>query len=968
MKIRKPVHAFLILLPMIVLFAYCIAVTSEFVINERERTKNRLRIDGIEKVLDTLKADFANGIEDYSGRIGSVSDLMAYMLSKSMRYGQYTGRQTFEDGFVVQLVGKNIKYPAGQEQVENLDADMVAGEMTMVPAFIAGSNSKPEENVISSRKIGGNYYYIDVTSNDELLEDIINMIRMRETISEIEKSYGCRLFIVSMPDSSDEPLYFLTPPVFAVDPNLTPEDYGITKEILAKKPSVLSIDGVNTKSYYKLIHFFDLPYMVVILTSENAVDISTVTSVILFTLLTLMTAVCVILWLHWVQIYVRDNELHSSQVTLYKPREVRKRVIAVVTIGSLCIFILAVFFESLSNLNREAKSNRSALNTIMERVQDFSEDVSAFQQDKEKWAIYYLKHIADAFGDNPDLWTAECLERINAIIGSEYLMLFDENGGEIGASNGMIGYSLTETENLKSFSDLLKGIGVLTGKPEEDMITQRNAQMIGISVPYGHENKYGALILSMDVLNTWLDVDNRSFDDFLKDSTPAGNLCVVIDKSNSVVYFSSDPSYVTAILPGIQWNEGDPDDSDLDFYTVDNVHYYGAYDSNEIYVAYYLTDASFVGYRSFLYAFVISIGFAVIVTVVSSFMLGPYTKESFLANVRVQESNRIGDLIESDSLDALFEKNDDDSALNLKNRWNELIPSQKIRLFIQVMLGLLLLLGFIFIRNGSYTHNFGQRSTINFVLFGNWKRGLNLLGLAGSLIVIFAFVVFIYFKSVLLRIFCAVLEPKGETICRLAFSLLQYTAVLGALYLIMGFLGFNTSFQLTSVGIISLAISLGSKDIVADILAGIFIIFEGDFQVGDYVEIDGFTGVVREIGVRSTKVLGLGDNVKIIGNQNVKNVLNMSKMNTWLQLEFKLPSDVPLLEVEKLLESEMPAIGERIPEIISGPYYKGVWMITDFGKKVIHVSCECLERNSRIVRRKVNHEVIVLLESHGYKI
>ena len=70
-------------------------------------------------------------------------------------------------------------------------------------------------------------------------------------------------------------------------------------------------------------------------------------------------------------------------------------------------------------------------------------------------------------------------------------------------------------------------------------------------------------------------------------------------------------------------------------------------------------------------------------------------------------------------------------------------------------------------------------------------------------------------------------------------------------------------------------------------------------------------------------------------------------------------------EVEKLLEAELPEIGKRIPEIICGPLYKGVWAI-EMGKKVLHISCECQECHSRRVRRKLNHEVIVLLESNGF--
>ena len=93
----------------------------------------------------------------------------------------------------------------------------------------------------------------------------------------------------------------------------------------------------------------------------------------------------------------------------------------------------------------------------------------------------------------------------------------------------------------------------------------------------------------------------------------------------------------------------------------------------------------------------------------------------------------------------------------------------------------------------------------------------------------------------------------------------------------------------------------------------------------------------------------------------------MSKMNTWLTVELKIPSDIPLRDVEELLEKELPEIGKRIPEMISGPYYKGVWSI-EMGRKILHFSCECLEQHSRVVRRKLNHDVIVLLESNGYKL
>ena len=47
-------------------------------------------------------------------------------------------------------------------------------------------------------------------------------------------------------------------------------------------------------------------------------------------------------------------------------------------------------------------------------------------------------------------------------------------------------------------------------------------------------------------------------------------------------------------------------------------------------------------------------------------------------------------------------------------------------------------------------------------------------------------------------------------------------------------------------------------------------------KVGDIVEIDGFRGIVSNIGIRTTSITDTGDNVKIINNSAMKNILNRS--------------------------------------------------------------------------------------------
>ena len=78
--------------------------------------------------------------------------------------------------------------------------------------------------------------------------------------------------------------------------------------------------------------------------------------------------------------------------------------------------------------------------------------------------------------------------------------------------------------------------------------------------------------------------------------------------------------------------------------------------------------------------------------------------------------------------------------------------------------------------------------------------------------------------------------------------------------------GVDTTTLLASAGILSIAISFGAKELVSDILSGLFIIFEGEFRVGDIIKVGDWRGAVVEIGVRTTKVEDGSQNIKVIRN------------------------------------------------------------------------------------------------------
>ena len=80
---------------------------------------------------------------------------------------------------------------------------------------------------------------------------------------------------------------------------------------------------------------------------------------------------------------------------------------------------------------------------------------------------------------------------------------------------------------------------------------------------------------------------------------------------------------------------------------------------------------------------------------------------------------------------------------------------------------------------------------------------------------------------------------KGVTASKLLNSFIKYAVAIIAVLAVLSAAGVDTATLVASAGILSLVIGLGAQSLIADIIAGLFTIFEGEYQVGDIVVIDG---------------------------------------------------------------------------------------------------------------------------------
>lgn len=95
--------------------------------------------------------------------------------------------------------------------------------------------------------------------------------------------------------------------------------------------------------------------------------------------------------------------------------------------------------------------------------------------------------------------------------------------------------------------------------------------------------------------------------------------------------------------------------------------------------------------------------------------------------------------------------------------------------------------------------------------------------------------------------------------------------------MILSELGLDIMPILTGAGILGLAIGFGAKDLVANMISGLFILIEDQYTEGDKVKIAGLEGTVQKIGLRTTTLIDKEGIEHIIPNEQIKIVSNLSK-------------------------------------------------------------------------------------------
>lgn len=966
---KKEIMVYTVIAVLLVLAGIIMFRMESNVLLKKEQEDDRMKLDAVCEVVRYAESAREVSRASFEKHLQQHIRFMAATLSADMAEGGYQGRKLFSDGAVVQIRDGKVIWPEGMPVgfPEISEADIREGRRvnTEIPVLTADGEAPAGRLMIQAGKIADDWYYVDWTDESELLEDQYAFLRDEAFLKIAEESFGGTLLLVSSEDSSLPLLYQSkgSPDVRSA------AELGFTPEIIAEQRAEVNVKGERSLCTYATIDgsAATLIYVqpVSIVQHRAILHVSMTMTVALILLVTMNH------YIFAVRRYIRKNRLSAPMLKRYRPKSFRRIIIMAGLTGAVVVFLLTSVFQTMDALHVRSVNGAKSMNRLFEYLQETVMSRAAYDLDQEAdWYVYTGERLADVIARHPENGSGEKLQEYCDMLGIDFIMLFDSNGEETASNADYSGFTMDDGlgENSSDFRRLLRGIPSVVHDVSTDKTTGLTRQMIGVTMPLASasgKTKHGALVMALVPEQLVLETANISRQ--LRSLSREDSLCLFTDKETGKILYTGDENLRGKTVFEIGLTEKGNQDGFTDFATIRGKSCYVTLVSQKSVNFCFISDSASL-FSNTLPAAALAVAAYLLPLIFSCLIsMRGYDAEPFRKMDQALPEDAEKEEKRSRNYSELLI-----SRGKYENKWEDSTPEKQANFILRLDVLLMVLLPALFflsIRDDS----FGGGSLLRFILYGDWMRGLNMFSVCGVVIVITLGFLILVLCNGLLSMIAGFCGRGGETICRLLYSLCRYVVALTILYYVFEYIGLSLSTYFASLGMVSLAISLGSRDMVADIVAGIMILFERQFQVGDTVDLDGCNGVVLEMGIRSTKLLTADNNIRFISNSGIRSVVNRSRSLSVFRGEYALVTDEPLEKLEERFRNVLAQIGKKNPNISGDLKLAGISRVSgggnDRGKVVvIRVKCECREKYTDSVRDFVNREVFLYCEQENIEI
>ena len=211
-------------------------------------------------------------------------------------------------------------------------------------------------------------------------------------------------------------------------------------------------------------------------------------------------------------------------------------------------------------------------------------------------------------------------------------------------------------------------------------------------------------------------------------------------------------------------------------------------------------------------------------------------------------------------------------------------------------------------------------------------------------------------------------KNRAMTMNSLILNVIRYMVYFTTFGFILTELGVNYKAYLASLSVIGLAIGFGSQGLVQDMVTGFFLIFEGQFDVGDMVEISGQIGIVDQLGLRMTRLRNYLGQFVVIPNRNIAMVGNYSKGALQAFVDVAIKS----AEAAKQGAAELQQIGDEVYRQFKGVILTRPRLLSPLslktGEHFIRMYLEIWPQQQWVIDQQLVPRIREILKSKGFEI
>ena len=177
-------------------------------------------------------------------------------------------------------------------------------------------------------------------------------------------------------------------------------------------------------------------------------------------------------------------------------------------------------------------------------------------------------------------------------------------------------------------------------------------------------------------------------------------------------------------------------------------------------------------------------------------------------------------------------------------------------------------------------------------------------------------------------------DSRAKTLAGLLRSSLRYAVGTVAFLTVLDLVGIDTRALLGGAAILGLAVGFGAQNLVRDVISGFFIIYERQYDVGDYITAAGLSGFVEEIGLRITRLRDYSGDVHVIPNGLIDKTTNKSRAGSAALVDITIALDEDARRAIEVLRVVCERMASEATAITDGPVVLGVSGVDSSGTTI----------------------------------